>query len=75
MAKDKLVKSFDQTVYGQILYQIPKHLLKLTIIVVIGSFLGMIYVINSDKGLNEIMFAEEVYDFTENQVHPLFHHL
>ena len=75
LANDKLVKSFDQSVYGQILYQIPRHLLKLTILVVVGSFLGMFYIINSDKTLNEFIYSEEIYDFTENKVHPLFHHM
>ena len=49
--------------------------MKLTILVVVGSFLGMFYIINSDKTLNEFIYSEEIYDFTENKVHPLFHHM
>ena len=75
IAKGKLVKSFDQTVYGQILYQIPRHLLKITIIAVLGSFIGMFYIINSDKSLEDFIYAQEIYDFTQNKLHPLFAHM
>ena len=68
------MKSFDQTLYGYILYQIPKHLLKVTIIAILGSFIGMFYIINSDKSLEEFIYAEEIFDFTQEKVHPLFAH-
>lgn len=43
---DKTVKKGLATkTWGKAILAIPKHLLKLTIVVIIGSFLGMIYIL------------------------------
>ena len=49
MRKRKTLKGkFQDRMYGQILLEIPKHLLKVTLIAVIGSFFMMLYIIGSD---------------------------
>ena len=49
MRKRKTLKGkFQDRMYGQILLEIPKHLLKVTLIAVFGSFIMMLYIIGSD---------------------------
>jgi len=50
-------------------------LLKITIVIVVGSFAAMLYLINSDKHLADFWKANESYDFTHYAVHPLFLHM
>ena len=61
MQKRKSLKvKFQERLYGQILLEIPKHLLKITLFAVIGSFVFMIFIISSDKELSDFMnLAEE----------------
>ena len=61
MQKRKSLKvKFQERLYGQILLEIPKHLLKITLVAVIGSFVFMIFIISSDKELGDFMnLAEE----------------
>ena len=64
LQREKMVKKgFSGRLYGQILLSIPKHLLKITLLVVIGSFIGMLCLINSDKSLSDFL-AEEEMDFS-----------
>lgn len=50
MRKRKTLKGkLQDRMYGQILLEIPKHLLKLTLITVLGSFIMMLYIIASDQ--------------------------
>ena len=35
----------------------------------------MFYIINSNSTLEEFIYAEEIFDFTQNKVHPLFAHM
>ena len=62
--------------YGQFLLQIPKHLLKVSIVVIVGAFIGMFYLIANDQSLDEfIQLQEEELDLMDMSVHPLFKHL
>ena len=74
MRKRKTLKGkFADRMYGQILLEIPKHLLKVTLIAVFGSFIMMLYIIGSDQELNSFLnIQEEVLDFTHSKVHPMF---
>ena len=65
----------ENRVYGQILLSIPRHLLKVSIIVIIGSFLTMLFLLTNEKTLNDFISSEEVLDFTKHSIHPLFAHL
>lgn len=62
--------------WGQIILAIPRHLLKISIMVVLGSFLGMLWLINNEKSLNDFLGNDdEIFDFTKDQVHPLFYQM
>ena len=76
LRKAKLTKTWEHSLWGQILLSIPKHLLKLSILVIIGAFLAMLYLIMSEKDLREFLRSEEGrFDFTSVEVHPLFQHM
>ena len=79
LAKQKCVKKeYSKALWGQILLAIPKHLLKLTILAVVGSFIGMIALINSDKSLADFLGSnsETYLDFSQTKnVHPLMIHM
>lgn len=56
MRKRKTLKGkLQDRMYGQILLEVPKHLLKLTLITVIGSFFMMLYIIASDQQLSNFL--------------------
>lgn len=75
MQKKKIVK-VETTKWGQCLLCIPKHLLKVSIIVIIVSFLGMLSLINSDASLNDFLaFTNQEVIFFDIDVHPLFRYL
>lgn len=55
------------------LLSIPKHLLKVSLLVIIGAFACMLYLIFSEKDLKEFLRSEgEEFDFTSIELHPLF---
>lgn len=54
---------------------IPRNLLMLTLLVVLGSFGAMLWVLSSGKQLHEFIMEQRAMDFTENRVHPLFIHM
>ena len=46
---------------------IPKHLLKLSILIVLGAFVSMFFLINNDTSLNEFLSNnDELFDFTKD---------
>ena len=64
--------------YGKLLLSIPKHLLKITILVVVGSFIGMFFLLNDDQSLQDFITSQtqdDFMDFSHKDVHPLFRHL
>ena len=72
----KVKKGLKNQFWGQILLAIPKNLLKISILVVFGAFLSMLWLINNDSSLNEFLsLDDEMYDFTKDQVHPLFYEM
>lgn len=76
LQRNKLVKKdFSDRLYGQIFLSIPKHLLKISILIIIGSFIAMLYMINNDETWQDLLQTSEKMDFTHATIHPLFLHL
>jgi hypothetical protein len=49
MRAQKIVgKTIEKRVYGQILLAIPRHLLKMSIIIILGSFIFILYMMSSE---------------------------
>ena len=77
LRKKKLVKQeFKDRPMYQILMAIPKHLLKVSIITIIGSFIVMFYKINNKQSLNEfISKSDDAWDLKYYTVHPILQHM
>lgn len=76
LQKEKTVKKGLQgKTFGTVILAIPKHLLKVTILIIAGAFLGMLWLINNDESLSDFLQSEEVFDFSGHRVHPLYYWL
>ena len=77
LKKEKAVKGrFADRLSGRILLAIPKNLLPLSIIIVVGSFVFMFYLIYSEQSLHDFIDlnfgAQTEIDFTKIKVHPFY---
>lgn len=71
-----MIRKSEQTWITWLLLQIPKHLLKVSILVIICSFCVMFYIINNEASLQQFLESQDVeFDFTHEDVHPLFRHM
>ncbi len=67
---------FAERLSGKILLAIPKNLLPLSIIIVLGSFAFMFYLIYSEQSLHDFIDlnfgAHPEIDFSKIKVHPFY---
>ena len=67
---------FADRLSGRILLAIPKNLLPLSIIIVLGSFAFMFYLIYSEQSLHDFIdlnFGAQIeIDFTNIKIHPFY---
>merc|ERR1712127_537882 len=71
--EEKTIKeALDQRLYGKLLLQVPKNLLKIGLLFLLVAAIRMIVLMKNNQKLDEFIQSQEVMDFSQHKVHPLF---
>ena len=77
LRKEKtLSSSYKDRAWGKCLLAIPRHLLKVSILMIVSSFVAILVLVNSDSSLEDfIKRSQAETDLSKEGLHPFYAHL